>query len=140
MFPHLIMWRSTFDHLRAPHPPAPASYHHATCTGFRLPTTPVTSRAVLYGPEVALYLTAVHDIDPDTALFIITEMATGLRWGEIAGLHVTHLDPAGPNSTTSRPTPSCSTKTPAAADGNSSPTPKARNSASSPSAQTSQPS
>ncbi|MFI6731430.1 hypothetical protein ACIBI9_00750 [Nonomuraea sp. NPDC050451] len=58
------------------------------CTGFRLPTTPVTSRAVLY-------LTAVHDIDPDTALFIITEMATGLRWGEIAGLHVTHLDPAG---------------------------------------------
>jgi integrase len=43
---------------------------------------------------VALYLTAVHDIDPDTALFIITEMATGLRWGETAGLHVTHLDPA----------------------------------------------
>jgi integrase len=64
------------------------------CTGFRLPTAPVTTRAVLYGPEVALYLTAVHDIDPDTALFIITEMATGLRWGETAGLHVTHLDPA----------------------------------------------
>ncbi|MFI6387824.1 tyrosine-type recombinase/integrase [Nonomuraea sp. NPDC050540] len=65
------------------------------CTGFRLPTAPVTARAVLYGPEVALYLTAVHDMDPDTALFIITEMATGLRWGEIAGLHVTHLDSAG---------------------------------------------
>jgi integrase len=65
------------------------------CTGFSLPTVPVSSRAVLYGPEVALYLKAVHDIDPDTALFIITEMATGLRWGETAGLHVTHLDPAG---------------------------------------------
>lgn len=65
------------------------------CTGFRLPTAPVTTRAILYGPEVSIYLTAVHDIDPDTAVFIITEMATGLRWGEIAGLHTSHLDPAG---------------------------------------------
>ncbi|MFF5209096.1 tyrosine-type recombinase/integrase [Streptosporangium sp. NPDC000396] len=65
------------------------------CDGFRLPPGPVTARAILYGPEVNIYLQAVHDIDPDTALFIVTEMATGLRWGEIAGLHVSSLDPAG---------------------------------------------
>ncbi|MBE1588206.1 tyrosine-type recombinase/integrase [Nonomuraea angiospora] len=65
------------------------------CDGFRLPTGPVTARAILYGPEVGTYLQAVHDIDPDTALFIVTEMATGLRWGEIAGLHVSGLDPVG---------------------------------------------
>ncbi|MFB4267893.1 tyrosine-type recombinase/integrase [Nonomuraea sp. GTA35] len=43
------------------------------------------------------------------------------------------------NSTSSRPTPTCSTRPPATADGRSSPTPRARNSASSPSVQTSQP-
>ncbi|MEV4116883.1 hypothetical protein [Nonomuraea sp. NPDC049695] len=63
------------------------------CDGFRLLPGPVTARTILYGPEVSIYLHAVHDIDPDTALFIVTEMATGLRWGEIAGLHVSGLDP-----------------------------------------------
>ncbi|WP_214105210.1 tyrosine-type recombinase/integrase [Acrocarpospora catenulata] len=63
------------------------------CDGFHLPAAPVAARAVLFGPEVEIYLRAVYDTDPATALFIVTEMATGLRWGELAGLHVSGLDP-----------------------------------------------
>jgi integrase len=63
--------------------------------GFHLPAAPVTSPAVLFGSEVEIYLRAVYDTDPATAMFIVTEMATGLRWGELAGLHVSGLDPAG---------------------------------------------
>ncbi|GIH24631.1 hypothetical protein Aph01nite_29410 [Acrocarpospora phusangensis] len=65
------------------------------CDGFHLPATPVAAPAVLFGPEVEIYLRAVYDTDPATALFVVTEMATGLRWGELAGLHVSGLDPAG---------------------------------------------
>ncbi|GAA1024102.1 hypothetical protein Aple_095380 [Acrocarpospora pleiomorpha] len=64
------------------------------CDGFHLPAAPVAASAVLFGPEVEIYLRAVYDTDPATALFIVTEMATGLRWGELAGLHVSGLDPA----------------------------------------------
>ncbi|MEU6718702.1 hypothetical protein ABZ897_45170 [Nonomuraea sp. NPDC046802] len=73
-------------------PPLLAS---SPCDGLRLPPGPVTARPILYGPELSIYLRAVHDIDPGTALFVLTEMATGLRWGEIAGLHVSGLDPVG---------------------------------------------
>lgn len=65
------------------------------CDGFHLPAAPVTSPAVLFGSEVEIYLRAVYDTDPATALFIMTQMATGLRWGELAGLHVSGFDPAG---------------------------------------------
>nr|WP_062337406.1 site-specific integrase [Herbidospora sakaeratensis] len=65
------------------------------CDGFHLPAAPVTAPAVLYGSEVEIYLRAVYDTDPATALFIVTQMATGLRWGELAGLHVSGFDPAG---------------------------------------------
>ncbi|WP_157383482.1 hypothetical protein [Nonomuraea coxensis] len=55
----------------------------------------MTARPILYGPELGVYLRVVHDLDPQTALFVLTETVTGLRWGEIAGLHVSGLDPVG---------------------------------------------
>ncbi|MBG0814636.1 site-specific integrase [Planomonospora sp. ID82291] len=73
----------------------PPLLRSSPCDGFRLPPAPVRVREVLYGPEVAVYLTAVGDVDRDTALFIVTMTATGLRWGELAGLHVSGLDAAG---------------------------------------------
>jgi integrase len=73
-------------------PPLLAS---SPCEGLRLPPGPVTARPILYGPELGVYLRAVHDLDPETALFVLTETVTGLRWGEIDGLHVSGLDPVG---------------------------------------------
>ncbi|GAA3442641.1 hypothetical protein Pve01_56190 [Planomonospora venezuelensis] len=73
----------------------PPLLRSSPCDGFRLPPAPVRARQVLYGPEVAVYLTAVGDVDRDTALFIVTMTATGLRWGELAGLHTSGLDAAG---------------------------------------------
>ncbi|GAA3115628.1 hypothetical protein GCM10020001_038830 [Nonomuraea salmonea] len=59
-------------------PPLLAS---SPCEGLRLPPGSVTARPILYGPELGVYLRAVHDLDPETALFVLTETVTGLRWG-----------------------------------------------------------
>ncbi|MCK2213691.1 hypothetical protein MF672_007815 [Actinomadura sp. ATCC 31491] len=67
-----------------PAPPTPATLSPATAAKvYRGAIKPVFKAATQQGEN------------PDTALFIVTEMATGLRWGEIAGLHVSGLDPIG---------------------------------------------
>ncbi|MEU8333371.1 tyrosine-type recombinase/integrase [Micromonospora sp. NPDC048839] len=55
--------------------------------GLALPDGPRFERDILETPEdAAILLTAAYEVDPEAADLILTALATGLRWGEVAAL------------------------------------------------------
>ncbi|WP_089006364.1 site-specific integrase [Micromonospora viridifaciens] len=55
--------------------------------GLALPDGPKFERDILETPEdAALFLTATYEVDPEAADLLLTKLATGLRWGEVAAL------------------------------------------------------
>jgi integrase len=43
--------------------------------------------------EASIFIAAAYEIDPEAADLIVTKLATGMRWGEIAGLPVRAVHP-----------------------------------------------
>ncbi|HEY0700820.1 MAG TPA: tyrosine-type recombinase/integrase [Micromonospora sp.] len=55
--------------------------------GLALPDGAKFERDILETPEdAALFLTAAYEVDPEAADLLLTALATGLRWGEVAAL------------------------------------------------------
>ncbi|OKI45492.1 tyrosine-type recombinase/integrase [Micromonospora sp. CB01531] len=55
--------------------------------GLALPDGVKYERDILETPDdAALFLTAAYEVDPEAADLLLTKLATGLRWGEVAAL------------------------------------------------------
>ncbi|MCW3818504.1 N-terminal phage integrase SAM-like domain-containing protein [Micromonospora sp. DR5-3] len=67
--------------------------------GLALPDGVKYERDILETPDDgALFLTAAYEVDPEAADLLLTKLATGLRWGEVAALTAgsvrSHLAPS----------------------------------------------
>lgn len=63
--------------------------------GLALPDGPRFERDILETPEDAsILLTAAYEVDPEAADLILTALATGLRWGEVAALTAEAVRPS----------------------------------------------
>lgn len=55
--------------------------------GLALPDGPRFERDILETPDdAALFLTAAYEVDPEAGDLLLTKLATGLRWGEVAAI------------------------------------------------------